>query len=274
VTLIVGSFAKIGKQLEGFYDVMASMDKLGHLFDMPLERLDGIECPRLDEGMTVGIHDLSLQASLTGHQIQRASFLITAGEKCVLIGKPAESRSLLLEAMAGFRAPVSGHVELDGNDVRRLRLDSVRDQVVLLRDVEVFSGSVAENLHVGRGEVSEDDLRSALQATDLLDLVLDLPQGLETIVQTEGAQFSNDQLVQLMLARALAGHPRLLLIDGLLDRLSDEALCRTLPGMLSLGSATTILVATGRSDVAAYFDRHWSLTSDGPLKELYLAAVN
>jgi len=267
VTLIVGSFAKIGKQLESFYDVMASMEKLGHLFDMPLERLDGVELPRSRAGLELAIHDVSVLPLATGQTIKNVSVRIAAGEQCSLVGEPTGLSSLLLEAIAGYRPAVAGHIELDGNDVRRLRLDCVRDQVVLLREVEVFAGTVAENLHLGRDEVGEQDIREALESTDLLDIMLDLPQGLETRVQTDGAQFSSDQLVQLMLARAIAGKPRLLLIDGLLDRLSDTALRRTLAGLLSRKSSLTIIVATGRRDIAEQFGRRLRLAADGSLCE-------
>lgn len=266
VTLIVGSFAKIGKQLEGFYDVMASMDKLGHLFDMPLERSHGLELPRREVGIAVGIHDLTLSPLVTGQAIKDVSLSVEPGQHWSVVGELNGLRSRLLEAIAGFELGLSGHVELDGTDIRRVRLDCVRDQVVLLRDVEVFAGTVAENLHVGRHGVREDDVRNALQSVDLLDTVLDLPRGLETVVQTDGAQFSSDQLVQLMLARALAGCPRLLLIDGLLDRLSDTALRRVMPGLRSPGFDVTLLVATGRSDVSSYFDRQLILSPDGTLR--------
>ncbi len=266
VTLIVGSFAKIGKQLEGYYDVMAAMDKLGHLFDMPVERLEGYELPRSNDGLSVSIHDLALEPLPSGQAIDRANLYVQSGQQLALVGMQASLRSQLLQAIAGLREPLSGHVELDGNDIRRMRLESLRDQIAFVGEVEVFAGTVFENLHVGRTHVGEDDIKQALQSVGLLDDVLDLPQGLESRLQTDGREFCMDQLVRLMLARALAGRPRLLLVDELLDRLSDDGLLQVMAGLAEPGFATTMIVSTGRRDVAAHFNRHVLLATDGSLR--------
>jgi putative ABC transport system ATP-binding protein len=222
--------------------------------------------PRSIEGLSVGLHDLTLEPLPSGQAIDRANLFVQPGQHLALVGMPAGLRSQLLQAIAGLRAPLSGHVELDGNDIRRMRLESVRDQIAFVGEVEVFTGTVSENLHVGRTNVSESDIKRALQSVSLLDDVLDLPQGLESVLQTDGREFCMDQLVRLMLARALAGRPRLLLVDELLDRLSDEGLLQSLPGLTEPGFATTMVVSTGRRDVAAYFNRHVVVATDGTLR--------
>lgn len=263
VTLIVGSFAKIGKQLEGFYDVMASMDKLGHLFDMPLERLGGIELPLRNTAMRVQVHDLDLGRSVFADNSQTINFSIEPGEHVCLTGQPLELTSQVLKSIVEFRTVTSGHVEIDGFDVRRLRLDCLREQVVLVKDIEIFSGTIAENIHLGREEVAETDVRRALQCVDLLDTVLDLPQGLASPIQTDGGHFSSEEIVKLVLARALAGRPRLLMVDQLLDRLSDVALPSIISGLLSPGFPVTVVVATGREHVARFFNRQIDISEEG-----------
>jgi putative ABC transport system ATP-binding protein len=268
VTLIVGSFAKIGKQLEGFYDVMASMDKLGHLFDMPLERIGGIELPIRDGPMRVQIHDLNLGPLLNSNNARSLNCSIEPGEHVCLTGQPLELTSEVLKSIAEFRTVASGHIEIDGYDVRRLRLDCLREQVVLVKDIEIFSGTIAENIHLGREEVAETDMRRALQSVDLLDRVLDLPQGLASPIQTDGGHFSSEEIVKLVLARALAGRPRLLMVDQLLDRLSDVALPSIISGLLSPGFPVTVVVATGREHVARFFRRQIDISEEGVVELL------
>ncbi len=263
VTLIVGSFAKIGKQLEGFYDVMASMDKLGHLFDMPLERADGIELPSRNSPIRVQVRDLSLGPSCYGDGLRNISFNIEPGERVCLTSQPSELTSLIVDAIFEYCSPLSGRIEVDGIDVRRLRLDCLREQVVLVNEIEVFKGTIAENIHLGRDEVSEFDVRQAIQAVHLIDTVLDFPQGLATPIQTDGGQLSSEELVKLVLARALAGRPRLLIVNKLLDRLSDSGLPRIIPGLLSPGYPVTVIVCTGREDIARYFDRQIDISEEG-----------
>lgn len=266
VTVIIGSLAKIGKYLEGYYDVMAAIDKLGHLFDMPIDRHDGTELPRTEKGISLAIHDLTSDRLPNGAAIRHATLYLAAGEHAALIGPSANLRSLLLRTVIGWEKAEIGHVELDGCDVRRLRDDSIQDQVALVAHIEVFSGTIAENIHLGRADVTEVDIRTALRFVGLLDYVLDLPDGLATWLETDGRQLAYEQLVRLMLARAVAARPRLLLVDGLLDCLPDElvesvgtALGRALP-------TCTCLIATGRHDIADNLPTQITLTADGRLE--------
>jgi ABC-type bacteriocin/lantibiotic exporter with double-glycine peptidase domain len=108
-------------------------------------------------------------------------------------------------------------------------------------------------------------MRNSLQSIGLLDDMLNLPDGLASTVQTNGAPFCSDQVVQLMIAGGLAGHPRLLIVDGLLDKLSDIAMRKVMPGLLAPGYDLTVIIGTGRQDVLAYFERQLKLSIDGTL---------
>ena len=77
-------------------------------------------------------------------------------------------------------------------------------------------------MHLNRPHISAQDVREALAAVGLVDEVLQLPDGLNTMLQTNGAPLSTTQALRLMLARAIVGRPRLLLIDGTLDALPDD----------------------------------------------------
>jgi ABC-type transport system involved in cytochrome bd biosynthesis fused ATPase/permease subunit len=93
------------------------------------------------------------------------------------------------------------------------------------------------------------DVREALSAVGLLDEVLWLPEGLNTRLLTHGTPLSHGQALRLMIARAIVGRPRLLLIDGTLDALSDDALTLVLPHLIGERAPWTLLVATGRKPV-------------------------
>lgn len=269
VSMIVASFAKVGKHLESYYDVMAAVDKLGHLFDMPIEDQDGVDLPWRSTGMTVALDEVATEPSLLGSLgVRHASLTVKAGERIALARGHVGLRSDLLSCIGGTQNPAYGHVELDGHDVRRLRPASVYTQTSLVREVEVFAGTIAENIHVGRAGVSEEDIRLALAATGLLEDVLDLPQGLATHVETEGRLFCRDQLARLMLARAVAARPRLLLVDGIFDSLPDERLRSVLRGVVEAAPNCTWIVSTGRRSVAEFFERQFEITRDGELREM------
>jgi ABC-type bacteriocin/lantibiotic exporter with double-glycine peptidase domain len=150
-------------------------------------------------------------------------------------------------------------VELDGIDLRELRPDSLREHMAAARDIEIFEGSIAENVHLNRGHISSWDVRQALEAVGLLDEVLRFPEGLDSILQTNGAPLSHTQALRLMLARAIVGRPRLLLIDGTLDALDDESLKTALRSLCAPSTPWTMLVTTGRREVIAACQRMISL---------------
>ena len=168
-------------------------------------------------------------------------------------------RASLIDLLSGVRQPSSGHLELDGIDLRELRPDSLREHLAVARSVEIFSGSIDENVHLNRSHISALDVREALDTVGLLDEVLRLPEGLNTLLQTAGTPLSGSQAVRLMLARAIVGRPRLLLIDGTLDALPDADADRVLSRLTGKEEPWTLLVATGRQQVIKACDRVISL---------------
>jgi ABC-type multidrug transport system fused ATPase/permease subunit len=122
--------------------------------------------------------------------------------------------------------------------------------LALARGTEIFHGTIGENVHFNRPHISALDVREAISAVGLSDEVLKLPDGLNTVLQTNGAPLSASQSLRLMLARAMVDRPRLLLLDGVLDGLSDEILELALERILRKDAPWTVLIVTGRRQVA------------------------
>ncbi len=254
VSTILGSLAKLFKQLEGFYDVTAAVDKIGKLFDLPVERQDGMLSLPRGEGS---------QVEFTGAQVARAgpalkaglTIQIDAGERVALLGPHGSGKTSLLATLYGARGLDGGHVLIEQTDPRDLRPDILRSHVALAGDVELFDGTITENIDLRRPGVSIADVRVALDQVGLLDEVLRLKDGMETRVSASGAPFSSSQTRLIMIARALAGRPRLLLVDSLLDALPDNDYETVLATLLDPTHTYTAVVATGRRVVADRFER-------------------
>ena len=121
------------------------------------------------------------------------------------------------------------------------------------------SSTIDENVHLNRPNTTAQDVREALAAVGLLDEILKLPDGLNTVLQTNGAPLSATQALRLMLARAIADGPRLLLIDGTLDALPDGLTRALIPNLVGPGKPWSVLIATGRQMVIERCDRVISL---------------
>ena len=208
VTAVAASFATLGKHLEKFYDLLSALEKVGKLIDLPIEPVGGAR------EFSNGPARLLLRGVL-GH----GNVEIAAGERVVVAGGCGDGKSGLLELCFGLRRPPKGQVEIDGVDLRMADLGALRDQIALIRPGDLFHATLLDNLRVGAPHVSLTSLRVALSLVDLGDAIAALPAGLDTRLLPTGAPLSRVQARRLVLARALAAQPRLLLIDGLLDGL-------------------------------------------------------
>jgi ABC-type bacteriocin/lantibiotic exporter with double-glycine peptidase domain len=256
VTLVVASFTKFGKQLESYYDLLAAVDKLGYLTDLPLERDDGVAHHSRGGGAAVRVHEVSFTYG-RGHRpvLDGFSLDLTPGERVALLGPNGAGKSTLVDLLFGLRSPTSGRIEIDGTDLRNLQLESLREHTAVVKGIEIFEGTVLENLRMGREELTLADVQQALQAVGLLEDVLALPEGLQTQLGTGGAPLSLGQAERLMLARAIAGQPRLLVLDEVLDDMDQEVRQQVLPAILGREARWTLLVITHSQDVARLCDR-------------------
>lgn len=256
VTLVVATFAKLGKQFAAYYDLLAAVEKLGHLIDLPLERADGEAYHPQASGAAVAFHDVSFTyAGAHRSAVARFSFRIEPGERVALTGPNGAGKSTLVDLLLGLRLPESGWVEVDGADIRSLRLDSLRENVAVVKGLELIEASVAENVRMGRESVTLTDVRHALRRVGLLETVLGLPDGTNTRLWSTGSPLSMGQANRLMLARAIVGRPRLLVLDEALDHMDSDVREAVLPELLGPDAARTLLVVSHSEEVVRLCDR-------------------
>jgi len=249
VTVIVGSFAKMGKHLQSYYDLLASVDKLGVLFDLPMERQDGLLQLSQTEPAEVsvkGVGFANFHGVTTDHQID---LYVESGGRLMLTGPSGSGKSRLLDLLFGLTSPAKGHVSINEIDPRDMRPDALRKHVALVRNIEIFNGTLEENIHLERPYVSTSDVREALEWVGLYEQILQLPQGLQTHLVDNGYPLTEIQARKLMLARAIVGRPRLLLIDGLLDALSDDEAERLTCMLADPARLWTLIMVTGRRNL-------------------------
>lgn len=257
VTPVVSSFAKIGKYLESLYDLLAAVDKVGYLFDLPLERAGGEPLPGGGTGpAALRFQEVTLPPLEPGRPVPHGVTLeVAPGSRVALVGPHGAGKSLLVSLALGLRAPTHGAVELDGVDLREVRLEELRSQVALVRGIELFEGTLLDNIRVGREELSLHQMREALAAVGLLEEVAALPEGLQTHLSGGHLPLSTGQAQRLMLARALVGRPRLLVLDEALDSLDTRVRKQVLDTVLAPGAPWTVLLTTHLPELAARCER-------------------
>ena len=252
---IVASLSKMGKKLEAWYDAMAAMDKLGHIFDLEIEREDGEQPAKQEGGAAIRACDLAFGYH-EGHALfSGRNFTIQPGERVAIVGPHGCGASSLLDILFGLRQPSEGHVSVDGLDLRSWYLEALRESVMLLRRDEIVDASIIENLRLGRADIGMDEIRAALERVGLLDDLLHRDEGLNLRLKIGGAPLSGNQRTRLLLARALVQQPRLLLIDELMDGMDETSFTHLATAVLDKSLPWTVVLATRDHDVTRRCDQ-------------------
>lgn len=248
---IVASVIKLGKKLETWYDTLAATDKLGHLLDLETETEDGevVEPKDPTKGMRVEAKGVNFGYSEVNLLWENLSFVLEPGIRACICGAQGSGVSSLLDLCFALRQTSSGYISFDGLDMRAWHLESLRNQMVLLRANEFVSGTVIDNLRLGRSDITMDEIHSALKIVGVLDDCLRFPEGLDTMLQVGGSPFSPRQRISLLVARALVQKPRLLLIDEIFDGLDDQNLEKLTQIVFDQQRTWTVVVATRMNEL-------------------------
>jgi putative ABC transport system ATP-binding protein len=259
VNAVVSSVAKLGKHLEGWYDAMAAVDKLGYLVDLETEREAGEVPTDRTRPAQVDVSGLSFAYD---HKpvLSDVSFKLERGSRTALSAPLGGGSSTLLDLLYGLRNPTSGHILVDKLDLRQWSLETLRKDVAIVRGHEIIDATISENVRLARTDIGLDEVREALAAVGLLDDVLVMPKGMDTPLLLGGRPLTKLQRTRLVLARAIVGRPRLILIDETLDGLESGVLHAIAPALFDRNRPWTLLVATHDPEVVQRCDRLVKLT--------------
>lgn len=238
VSGVTQSLSKVGKLLDSTYDLLTSIDKLGHVIDLP------IEADERDSSIP-GSGPLQVElVHAADHEHPPVSLRLAAGERVAI----SASERPLVEWVAGLRLPNSGSVLLNGVETSRARGPSFRTDLALLHRDDLFEGSVLENLTLGRDGLLAEHARAALEKVDLLDTIRSLPQGLDTPLERGGAPLTPSQAARLLVARAIASNPRLIVLDDLLEAVEPAARSRCLAALTAQPPRWTLAAIVADTD--------------------------
>jgi PrtD family type I secretion system ABC transporter len=188
--------------------------------------------------------------------IKRVSFSVDPGESLGLIGPSASGKTTLVRLMLGIWKPQSGVIRLDGADIANWERDALGKHVGYLpQDVELFAGTVAENI-ARLAAVDSHQVVEAARLAHAHEMILRLPQGYETEIGQAGAVLSGGQRQRIALARALYGNPQLVMLDepnASLDAEGEHALSAALAELKARG--TTVVLVGHRPAMMSSLDK-------------------
>jgi len=268
VNAMIYGLTRLGKTLDNFYELIASIDKIGYLQDLPQETDNGGTPSHSESAYQIIIQQLTVASGPQTDTIKDLNLHLAPGDSLV-ISEGAE-RGTLLDVLFGMRNSNAGRISLDQWDLHDMSLGAMRDSISLVRYAEVLNISVADNVSMGRN-LPLNEIRTVLDQVGLLDVISMLPEGLNTQLHLHGEPLTADQQLRLTLARAIAGQPRLLLIDKALDRIDSRRLELILDVLLSANAPWTLIVISHEPRVIARCKRHAHIRN-GQLEEVTTAS--
>ena len=180
--------------------------------------------------------------------VSQFSLHVRSGERVALLGPSGSGKSTLAALLAGFHAPQTGRIALNGENLTTLDMASLREQVALLsQEAFLFSASVRENLLIAKPEASQAELEHACRIAQVLPFIQSLPKGFDTFVGAHGHALSGGQVRRLALARVVLRDAPVLVLDEPTEGLDAEMEALVLDALLDQDPDRTILLLTHRS---------------------------
>ena len=152
------------------------------------------------------------------------SFTIPAGESIALVGPSGSGKTTICNLLPRFYDITGGRITIDGKDVSKLTLKSLRSQIgIVQQDVYLFCGTVKENISYGKPDASMDEIIEAAKKANIHDFIMSLPDGYDTFVGERGTRLSGGQKQRISIARVFLKNPPILILDEATSALDNES---------------------------------------------------
>lgn len=173
------------------------------------------------------------------------SFEVKPGETVAFVGSSGAGKTTILNLVIGFAKATQGRILIDGVDMPELDIHHYREHIAVVPQTSIlFSGTIRENITYGLDDVSEEELMEAIRASNLAELVEELPEGLDTRISEHGSNLSGGQRQRISIARAFVRNPKILILDeatSALDTISERQIQEATANLAK--TRTTLIVA-------------------------------
>lgn len=275
VTVLVG-VEKLITSLATVYDVLTSVDKAGHVTDLPLEGRGGL-APLHTPNVGIAIEARDLRYRYPGAAtatVAGATLRIQPGERVAIMGFEGSGRSTLLKLLGGLIDEYDGTIRYDGITLRDLDRPALRARIgQMLSWTDLFDGTVEENVSVGRAHITPLDVQQALDDVQITDEIQQLPRGMQTELTNGGRSLQSHLASKLLVAQGIVGNPRLIVLDDFFQNLDAASRSVIIRLLTSRERTWTVLAVSHDPQLLEAFDRvvvmgDGRVLRDGPFSEI------
>lgn len=219
IQILVELTEMMQKGLSGFRRLLEVVETKPEIVDAadakPLKNVKGNVCYE-----DVSFHYSDDDTPVLSH----VSFEIPAGKSIALVGPSGSGKTTICSLLPRFYDVTEGRVTIDGNDVRKLTLESLRSQIGLVsQDVYLFGGSIKDNIAYGKPDATMDEIVDAAKKANIHDFIMELPDKYDTFVGERGTRLSGGQKQRISIARVFLKNPPVLILDEATSALDNES---------------------------------------------------
>lgn len=256
IILVLNSVEKLIVSMETIYDVLTAVEKIGLVTDLPLESEKG-EKITPNGGMEIKVSQLTYQfKNESAPIIDNINLHIKKGEKIGLVGNVGSGKSFLLHLLAGLYGNFKGNIVVNGHPIRSISIESLR---TIIGDnfskEDIFKGTITENISLGKKHITFEEIQEAVDVLGLRDFIESKKMGYNTELQSEGKGLPRTIRLKIILARAIVGNQKLLLLEDTYKQLPLEDKKRFLDYILDAEKKWSVLVVTDELEVAKKLDK-------------------
>ena len=266
ILLVLNSVEKLIINLGSVYDTLTALEKASEITDKPVEQNGSMELTALSKGMQLEMKNVSFSYNDEFDVLQNISLKIEANEKVCITGKDSSGKTTLLKLMAGSYTDFDGAVLVDDVPMANYNLDSLRAQTgVLLNQQDIFQGTLWENISLGNTDISIEQVKDSASKTGLNDFINTLKDGYDTILDPTGKRLPRNVIHRILLVRALANKPRLLLLEEPWLNFNNVHR-RQIMQLLTELKDTTVVIVSNDEEIARKCSQVIELKENGTVK--------
>jgi ABC-type bacteriocin/lantibiotic exporter with double-glycine peptidase domain len=276
IILILNSVEKIIMYMDVVYDLLAAVDKVAHVTDLPIEKVGGFDFPtNAKGGFNVRTNNLNYQYKLSDYKaLKNVNLTIKSGEVVCITGVGNSGKTTLMNILTGMYSDFEGVVTINNYSLRDLDITHLRDQVAKnISQEDLFDGTLLENITLGKTSTTVHDAILALEEVGLSDTVNALPKGLDTPILSGGKGLTKTMIHKIILARCLAKKPKLLILNEFFTHLTKSDKMALLNSIIKPERSCTVIIVSKDPIIMSACDRvivldNGTIRTEGTMEEL------
>jgi ABC-type bacteriocin/lantibiotic exporter with double-glycine peptidase domain len=270
ILLVLASIEKIITSLESIYDLLTALEKIGYVTDLPLDKEKPI--PQIsDEANNISVQLENVSYTFPDSKrktLKNININFPGGSKVGIYGENGSGKTTLLHIISGLFEPDEGVLFFNGVAFSSTNILELRKNTgYVLSSLDIFSGSILENITMGRKGIGINEVVDVLEKVRLRDYVATLPMGLDTKLDPEGKRIALSIANKICLARALVSKPKLLIMDSPLEHLDYEDKTQIMNYLIHPSNNFTLIITSSDDEWKSILDFFYTMDNGKIIKK-------